>query len=99
MVELNVNGRTALPALERFAEPAGPDEIRGRRNDDGSITLYASESGKGTGFKDFFGMLDGRRAAAREAIDMVLTRAGERTGPSHAAPLDLTEPRVKLLER
>lgn len=74
MTSITVTQRTTLAELQSFAQGAGDnDKIRAKRNDDGSYTLYAT-SKKDTGVKNFFtDQRADRRAAAREAVNTVLT--------------------------
>jgi len=45
---------------------------------DSAHILYSHDNESNVCFKNYFGMLDSRRAAAREAIAMVLQRADSR---------------------
>ena len=74
MAEMKVTGPTSIQEPQRLAAGAGADKIGGRDNGDGTYTLYTSAAGSGTGFKNFFSMLDARRDAARDAIEMVFQR-------------------------
>ena len=78
MAEMKVTGQTSIQELQRFASGAGTDKILGRDNGDGTITLYISAKGAGAGFKEYFVQLDGRRRAARDAVDLVLQRVDNR---------------------
>ena len=71
---LTVTNQTSLAKLKRFSEQAGGNaKIRGDRNADGSITLYASTK-KGTGLAAKLGRDRGdHQAAAREAVNTVLS--------------------------
>src|SRR4051794_9408737 len=71
MAQMRVDGNTTIQQLQQFSHDAGNSKVRGRDNGDGTYTLYTSNKGDGTGFKNFFGKLDNRRNAARSAIDMV----------------------------
>lgn len=64
-----------------FAEPTKAAE------DDDPRVLYSSDKESIAGVKKFFSMLDSRRAAAREAIAMVLKRTDARERRSTATGL------------
>jgi serine/threonine protein kinase len=74
---LRVTSQTTLDQLQRFTDAAGDNaKIRGKKNDDGSITLYAStKKGTGAANKLMGGRAD-RQRAAQEAITTVLRGAG-----------------------
>jgi hypothetical protein len=74
MVELRVSAGTTLQELQSFMKDVGAtDSLRGKRNEDGSITLYSKESGKFS-----FGLKRKQRAdktaAAKDAIGLVLSK-------------------------
>lgn len=79
-LELRVRqGTTKVSDLQAFAQKVGDGaKIRGRKNGDGSITLYASTR-KGTGLRNYLfdGHTASRRAAARDAIAMILNKPGD----------------------
>jgi hypothetical protein len=74
MTSITVTQRTTLAELQTFAQGAGDnDKIRATRNQDGSFTLYSTDK-IDTGVKNLFtDQRADRRAAGREAIEMVLT--------------------------
>ena len=68
MAQLRVDGGTSLQDLRQFANSVGNDKVRGKQNNDGSITLYSSNK-TGTGLKNFlFGTSSKRQAKGQEAI-------------------------------
>ena len=81
MADTHANRQTANHPTPDGAATSNTD---GRDDGDGAFTLYARPKGDGAGLKNFFGVLDGRRAAAREAIFMVLRRVGR--DPTPLAP-------------
>ncbi len=74
---LRVTSQTTLEQLQQFSRDAGDNaKIRGEKNKDGSITLYAStKKGTGAANKLMGGRAD-RQKAAQEAITTVLRGAG-----------------------
>jgi len=74
MAELKVTQNTTAQDLQRFSEQAGKNSnIRGRKNDDGTITLYTSNK-VNTGIKELFtGHVTERRGYAREALNTILS--------------------------
>jgi hypothetical protein len=71
---LKVTGETSVKDLQSFAAQVGKDAtIHGKAHKDGSVTLYVSKEGKGTGLKDYlFGTTATRRTAANGAITQIL---------------------------
>jgi hypothetical protein len=71
---LKVTGETSVKDLQSFAAQVGKDAtIHGKAHKDGSVTLYVSKEGKGTGLKNYlFGTTEKRRAAANGVITQIL---------------------------
>jgi len=78
VADTHANRQTAKHATP---DGAATNNTDGRDDGDGAFTLYTSPKGDGADLKNFFGVLDGRRVAAREAIFMVLRRVGRNPTP------------------
>lgn len=77
---LHVTDKTSIQDLQRFAAEAGDGaKIRGKRNSDKSITLYASEKKTGGLKNRMFGTTAKRRAAAQSAITQIFYANTNRT--------------------
>lgn len=70
-ISLNVTSQTTAAQLDDFARQLGDGErLKGKKNDDGSITLYSS-SNEPSLMSKLSGRADKRAAAAHEAIKLV----------------------------
>lgn len=81
MAKLTVNQNTTVQDLQRFAQLADNNaKIRGKKNGDGSITLYTSSKG-GSGLKNYlFGTTAKRQDNAKSAITGILFANTKRIG-------------------
>lgn len=70
-ISLNVTSQTTAAQLDDFAKQLGDGErLKGKKNDDGSITLYSSSSEPSL-ISKLSGRAEKRAAAAHEAINLV----------------------------
>lgn len=74
---IRVTAQTTLNDLKAFQEGIGKDDakLRGKVNQDGSITLKAVDRDSSF-FSKMFGISKKRRDAARSALTMVMTNSG-----------------------
>ena len=90
MAKKPASRQPTLQQSQEVADRAPTDKIDD--GEDGALTLYTNAKGDGSSLKNFFAALDGRRAAARDAISMVLNGV-PRPAPSLAPSVDGIAPR------
>ena len=75
-ITLNVNSNTSLQDLQKFTEQVGTGfKVRGKEDDQGNITLYASDKKKGvwSSISNFiFGTREKKQDLARDGINKIL---------------------------
>jgi serine/threonine protein kinase len=80
MNPIKVDGNTTLQQLRDFADQAGDTgRLRGKKNDDGSITLYV-KTGKPSAFSGISRSAIAHRALAREAVRTVFDNTDRQAG-------------------
>lgn len=79
-ISMNVNSQTTLQDLQAFTAKGGDtDRLRGKRNDDGSITLY-SRSSKPSAFTDVSFKAKEHRKLAHKAMLTVMDNTDRQAG-------------------
>ncbi|HYC34917.1 MAG TPA: protein kinase [Usitatibacter sp.] len=75
MAEIRIDANTTLQQLQKFTEQVGGQtKLRGKQNEDGSVTLYTSTK-RDWGIKEFFtGHVTRRQEGARQALDRLVAR-------------------------